>query len=337
MTKKQVSLTDVAKAVGLSKFSVSRALSGKDGVSKNTRDYVIVTAKKMGYKTKVPNRNLIFAFDLVVFNNADMTEFWMGVIAGAQKEAKRFGIHLVTRPIQNPTELMQAASIDIDGVIGGSGLSRKLLKHHQERGIKTVLISTALPGEQTHIISISEEEAAFEVGQHFKSLNHKALAFVTDRVSKPSFASRERGLKRFAEQEKLYYDLIEIDSNDPGRSFEHIFKDKIKMAIAPTALFCSTDSLAFAVIHALNRLGLSVPKDVSVIGVYNSYESSTSIPKLSSVDVPSEEIGKLAVRQLYSLVKAEDRFVPTRTFVMPSLIIRESTAKAENVRLYANR
>ena len=175
------------------------------------------------------------------------------------------------------------------------------------------------------------------MGQHFKSLNHKALAIVTDRVSKPSFASRERGLKRFAEQEKLYYDLIEIDSNDPGRSFEHIFKDKIKMAIAPTALFCSTDSLAFAVIHALNRLGLSVPKDVSVIGVYNSYESSTSIPKLSSVDVPSEEIGKLAVRQLYSLVKAEDRFVPTRTFVMPSLIIRESTAKAENVRLYANR
>ncbi len=337
MRKKQVSLTDVAEATGLSKYSVSRALSGKDGVSQDTRDYVMMTAKEIGYRTKKPNRKLIFAFDLVVFNNADMTEFWMGVIAGAQKEAKRLGIHLVTRPIQNPTEIMQLSAEDIDGVIGGSGLSRKLLKQYQKKGIKTVLISTALPGEQMHNISISEEEAAFEVGQHFKSLNHKTIAYVTDRISKPSFASRERGLKRFAEQEKLHYDLIEINSQDPGRSFELIFKDKIKKAIASTALFCSTDSLAFAVIHALNRLGLSVPKDVSVMGVYNTYESSTSIPKLSSVDVPREEIGKLALRQLYSLVKGEDNFVPTRTFVMPSLIIRESTARAGKVRLYAKR
>ena len=325
---KKVSLADIVSAVGVSKFSVSRALAGKSGVSEETRELVVETAKRLGYRVKPGRQRLIFQFDLVVYNDADMTEFWMGVITGAQREAKRLGVYLITRPIHDAEESLQPAGGELDGVIGGSGLSRELLERYRTRGVKTVLISTPAPGDPWHSVTIADEEGAFAVGRHLQTLGHVALAFVTDRVAKTSFANRERGLRRYAGDKGLEYRLIEVNGHEPGRSFEGVFGGLLKNGGAPTGLYCATDSLAFAVIHALNRLGLGVPRDVSVVGVYNTFESRSSVPRLTTLDVPREEIGKLAVRQLYALVATQEAFVPTRVQVAPSLVIRESTAKA---------
>src|SRR5690606_8250785 len=120
---------------------------------------------------------------------------------------------------------------------------------------------------------------------------------------------------------------ITIDSQSPGASFEKAFMGLAEGGERPTAVFCATDGLALTVMWALNRNGLEVPHDVSVVGCNGIMEAERSVPKLTTLEIPKRLIGAEAVRTLLDrLTSPGVTHVPRRLSFTPTLVIRESTA-----------
>jgi LacI family transcriptional regulator len=103
MTKKSVTLDDIAAHTGLSKYSVSRALAEKSGVSAETRERIQDAARSLGYratKAKAEQRERYRALLFVPYEDVSDHEFWMETIGGAEQEAVLLGIDLITRPFR---------------------------------------------------------------------------------------------------------------------------------------------------------------------------------------------------------------------------------------------
>jgi DNA-binding LacI/PurR family transcriptional regulator len=119
---------------------------------------------------------------------------------------------------------------------------------------------------------------------------------------------------------------VEVFLIADGADFEAQYRALVQQGKAPTALLCGTDGLAFTAIQALSHLGLSVPKDVSVVGFNDTPQAAQFRPKLTSVSVPKYEIGRKAVQNLHERLTGR-RTLATRTQFVPQLVVRDSCAK----------
>jgi LacI family transcriptional regulator len=329
---KQVTLDDIAQRVSLSKFSVSRALSGKTGVSEDTRRLVIRAARELGYQHPTlterevsTNRNIIL---LIPREDVHDGEFWMEVISGAEAEAERLGFGLVTRPLANDALSNKPSPQWMQGLIVAGSKAREAMASYLEMKIPITLITYPKPLELFDTVTIADWEGAYVAGRHLIELGHTRLAFVSDRPYKPSNAERARGfIEVIAAHKGIQFEEFHIQSDEPSISFEKAYAAALERGTQPTALFASTDGVAFNVMWALNRLGLKVPEDVSVVGFNDTIQASQFVPKLTTLRVPKRHIGAVAMQSLYRRIKGEDG--PARRLSLPpEFILRDSTGPA---------
>lgn len=333
MKKKTVTLDDIAEHTDLSKYSISRALADKSGVSEQTRERVLAAAKELGYNYSKPKRKTPKAARvllLIPFGDASDPEFWMETLSGAEAEAVNLNIDLIIKPFKVHAQLQDLPSEGVDGVIIAGSLARKAAQPFIDLGVPAAMISYVNPLEAFDAITIADYEGGAAVAEHFLDLGHTRLAFVIGRMFKPSFRHRYLGFKDTALQANAQFQLFELDPEDTGVSFEQQFQELEPSAPHPTAILCSTDTLALSTIWALSRLGKRVPDDISVVGFNNSRHAKQFVPKLTSVDVPKFEIGKRTVRDLFERISGL-RSIPTRTQFIPRLVMRASTAAPHTV------
>lgn len=336
---KRVTISDIAEHLGISKYSVSRALAGKSGVSEATRARVIAAAKELGYQpgSRDGQANPVRSHNLVLIIRRDEVhdhEFWMEVISGCEEEARRAGYDLVTRPLARE-EMEQKPVLDhVAGLIVAGSRARPAMDHYLAAGIPAVLITYPHPLEKIDSVTIADWEGGYAMAHHLIELGHRRLAFVTDTPEKPSHAWRYAGFRaRIERQDDARVIQLYIDADAPGASFERQFMKLAGSDQRPTAVFCATDGLALTVMWALNRNGLTVPDDVSVAGCNDILEAQRSTPKLTTLQIPKRALGSQAVSLLIDMIEGRRRpGVPRRISLMPSLILRESTAAPRPVR-----
>lgn len=328
---RRVTLEDIATQLGLSKYSVSRALSGKTGVSEETRKVVIETANAIGYR----HRSLARLKEaqatgtvalLIPHADVDDIEFWMGVISGANDEAEKLGYTFVTRPITNANIQTPPNVTSFKGIIVAGSRARPAMQPYLEAGLPACLVTYAKPLEPFDTVHSADYEGGMAAGQYLLELGHKHLAYVTEAPDKPSFHARARGFEAAIQQyDGCTFAEIHIDPGQPGASFETKFQAILREGLLPTAILTSTDGIAYTVLWALSRLGLSVPEDVSVIGHNDRADSVRIDPKLTTLRIATFEIGKMAMRFLHERMQEGFTFPPRRLEIRPELVIREST------------
>jgi LacI family transcriptional regulator len=126
MTKKSVTLDDIAAHTGFSKYSVSRALAEKSGVSAETRERIQDAARALSYratKAKAEQHERYRALLFIPYEDVSDHEFWMETIGGAEQEAVLLGIDLITRPFREGIPL-QSASERVDSMVMAGSLAR---------------------------------------------------------------------------------------------------------------------------------------------------------------------------------------------------------------------
>jgi LacI family transcriptional regulator len=325
MTKKSVTLDDIAAHTGLSKYSVSRALAEKSGVSAETRERIQDAARSLGYratKAKAEQRERYRALLFVPYEDVSDHEFWMETIGGAEQEAVLLGIDLITRPFREGMPL-QSASERVDGVVVAGSLARHASDGYVRRGTPIAMITYPNPLEDCDFVTVADAEGAAAVAQHVCKLGHTRLGFVTRALHKPTYTERLRGFQQTAQE---LGSSVEVFLIADGADFEAQYRALVQQGKAPTALLCGTDGLAFTAIQALSHLGLNVPKDVSVVGFNDTPQAAQFRPKLTSVSVPKYEIGRKAVQNLHERLTGR-RTLATRTQFVPQLVVRDSCAK----------
>lgn len=328
---KSVSLSDIAERLGISKYSVSRALTGKPGVSDATRRRVLRVAQEMGYvhpaleqRPTDPGERTVVV--LIPLQDLDDAEFWMGVIGGTISAAAQLGYTIATRAIDSADDGTRVSRHIVQGVIVAGSKARSALPPYLEAGVPASLITYPTPLEPFDAVHAADWEGGAMVAKHLADLGHVRLGYVTEGPERPSFAARARGFRDAAAGERGV-DVVEmhIDGDEPGLSFERAYAALADEDRAPTGILASTDSIAFAIAAALGRLGLEVPRDMSLVGFNDAVGSSRFVPKLTTLRIATGDIGAAAMRFLHERIEGS-RTPARRLELAPTFVLRDSTA-----------
>lgn len=326
----RVTVQKIADHLGISKFAVSRALTGKTGVSDETRRLVIDTASAFGYVSRprsVPSTDGIE----IIFHDPDVAhrELWVDVQAGVQIEGAKLGMATAVRwtaDTSEPARLLANAA----GFILIGPHDAAMLEAATATGAPCVRIgplATLLdPMDQ---VSSADREGTGAIAEHLLSLGHRKFVYAHGRPGYPGRIERLQSFRAALEAQPGIglRELVFPDDDQPGN-----FRDAIVQMVAedfvPTAFFCGNDDVAVTVVSEFLRMGLRVPEDVSVVG-FADYPIATQIaPRLTTVRSPHREMGAAAVRLIMSrlgLLGPRNDLPPQRLALVGKLIVREST------------
>lgn len=329
-TSKKVTLDDLSAELQLSKYSVSRALSGKGGVSPQTRDAVIEVATRLGYDHPALRRGervLQDAQILLVIPRTDAADesFWLEVMSGAESEAARLGCVLVTS-LAAENGHADAHLGKAQGILLAGRRSRGLLEGYLQTRLPVALIGYPEPGETFDAVHTDNWEAGYLAGAHLRELGHRNIAFVTAAPDEMSRRERLRGCRDALGGSQAQVTLVAFDPAEGTERFVERIRQDQPM---PTAIFCANDVPGLQVIWALHQAGLRVPQDLSVV---NSSAPSSAMqfgPEITTVRVPMREIGEAAMAMLARRMLASGERAPRRLSLGVQLHIGGTTGPAQ--------
>lgn len=328
----RVTVQAIADQLGLSKFAVSRALSGHSGVSEATRAAVVDLANRLGYVPRprpLPQTNI----EIVYHDPETMQrELWVEVQAGAQLEGARRGINTAIRWTGDP-HLVAALAAEADGMLLIGPHDEAVLAVIREAAIPCVRIGGELsPLEQVDAVGGADAEGAAMAAQYLLELGHKRFVYVQGRLGYPGRVTRlESFAKIIAETDGTELRDISFATDNAPDDFRAALMRMRAEGFTPTGFFCGNDSVAVTVLTELMRMGIRVPEDASVVGFADYAVASHTSPALTTIKVAYQQIGIAAVRLLLSRLGIggpRNDLPPQRIGLVPQLIVRDSAGPA---------
>lgn len=329
-------LSEVARTVGVSEATVSRVLNEKPGVGEATRQAVLTALDVLGYErpTKLRGeRARLVGLVLPELSNPIFPAF-AEVVGGALAQSGYTPV-LCTHTAGGVTE---ADYIDlllqqqVSGVVFAGGLYTQELASHEhyqrlrEVKLPTVLVSAPIEGLGFPTVSCDDRLAAQLAIRHLRQLGHTRIGYVLGpRDHIPSIrkyqAAKQETLAHGLEfdEQAVSWSLFSLEAGQAGAT--SLLNGDV------TALVCASDPLALGAIRAVHRAGLSVPRDISVIGFDDSALMGSVDPPLTTLRQPIEPMGRLVMELLTAQMKNEAPDIQEFLFE-PELVVRASTGPA---------
>lgn len=313
--KKRVSIKDVARAAGTSIATVSRILNASDHpVSEELRARVEEAAHKLEYRPNRMAQNLrnkqAGAVGLLVRDIADT--YFSNIARGVTEEAGAMGLMpLVCSSKRNPELEIEflyfLAQYQVAGIIlAGAGwrdaaFMTKMataVKDIQDMGIR--IVACAPQGAPMPVAMVDNIAIGREAFARLHALGHKKIGLITGEDSNLSSHLRIEGFMEAAGAAGAAPDPSEMLALGHF-SWEHGYRaSRELMHRRPdiTAFFCSNDNIAVGALRGLGEMGLSIPGDVSVLGVGDIDMAPYTTPPLSTFHIPFAEMGRIGVRMV---------------------------------------
>ncbi|MGC9665592.1 LacI family DNA-binding transcriptional regulator [Planosporangium sp. 12N6] len=329
---RRVTITAIAREAGVSVPTVSRVLNGHSDVAPETRERIEELLHRHAYKRRVPGSRTNASLVDLVFTDLD-SPWAVEIIRGVEEVAHAAGVGTVVSAIHRGTTptrqwLQNLRTRATDGVIlVASDLAPSIPAELRRLHVPMVLVDPAgLPTIDAPTIGATNWAGGLRATEHLIGLGHRRIGFIAGPPRLLCSRARLDGFRTAMEAAG-----IEVDESlvQPG-DFYH--KSGFEGAAAlldldrpPTAIFASSDQMAFGVYEAVRRRGLRVPDDVSVVGFDDLPEACWSPPPLTTVRQPLVEMGRLAGRTVLRLAQGEPLDTP-RVELATELVVRESTA-----------
>jgi len=331
--RKKVTMQDIADRLNISKNSVSQALSGKPGVSEETRQRVIQMAKELGYtysNNKFLNKDKPKNIALIASNHTfSLKSFFGEIYLNVEREINRRGYTLLIQSINEDykDQLILPPIIknnQIDGIIVLSHISSEYINMVIETGIPTVVIDHHYPNMKADAVLTNNRFGAFTAIEHLIKLGHSDIAFVGNINYSPSYYERLEGYLLAFHQYSLKVDPQFLFTD--ALETENYIKSLInRLKKHPTAWFCVNDGLGYLINTQLQQYNVKVPDMASVCSYDNGQLSKISTPKITTMDINLDYFARRSVEQL--LWRMEHPHEPFQEILLPSkLIQRESTS-----------
>lgn len=324
---------DVARAAGVSTATVSRVLSRPDLVSARTRDSVLAAVAATGYRVNQAARNLRRrrTGGIVVLVPHLSNPFFSLILDGIARVASGAGLNVLVADTQEPKGADRRIAFYLDDnradgliVLDGS-LPASVLSG---RGRRPPLVFACEWMEGRPAVTIDNRQGAATAVGHLLALGHRRIGHVTGPPGNVLTVQRLAGVRAALAAAGLAAD---------GRwFFEGDFTLSSGVAAArrflalrdrPTAVFCASDAMACGFVSELDRAGVKVPRDVSVVGFDDIDIAAHFIPPLTTIHQPRAAIGEAAAGMLLGLMATEDGEGAAPGRVLPTeLVVRASTA-----------
>lgn len=333
--KQPLKMADLARLAGVSKSTVSRALSGSELINPETRDRIQALAKEHKYRLDTRARHFRLKQKLniaVIIPSADEAKwqlsdpFFLELIGGIAVSLNEKGhdLHLsVANSNQSADLAARVHDMGCDGVIViGQWRIHAQLKALAESFPSLVVWGADLPDCNYCTVGGDNYRGGYLAAQHLIEIGRRNIAFIGDwtvpeggmRFQGYLDALRDAGLKRNK--------LLEAQTGLNKRAGYQATVALLARGIGFDALFSVSDAFAMGAICALNEHGISVPDDVAVVGYDDLLLASYYMPSLSTIHQDREIGGRIMVERLIHIIEGQD----VESFMLPTnLVVRDSS------------
>ncbi len=338
MTSRRATLVDVAKLAGVSRATAARALTAPELLSRKTLAAVTGAISTLGYVSDGAARTLASGRSNMV--GAVVPTLLNSVFARAihhlQVGLADGGMQLVVAAHEyNPALEAQAVraliSRGIDAIVL-VGAERPSDTWSLLRASHIPVVLTYTFHAEFHSIGFDNAEAGALAARHLIGLGHQRIGFISGpRRSNDRMALRITGAADALVAAGLELPRAMISEQEFSLSGGKLGAHQLmSLARPPTAIIGGNDLLAAGALHELGERGLQVPEDVSVIGMENLEITAFTRPTLTSVQLPTEEIGLATAQHVLAVLRGAP--VDRRVEFPVSLIERHSTSRPSSCR-----
>ena len=266
--------------------------------------------------------------------------FFPPIIRGAEEAARERGYELVLcntddSPDRETASLRLLRERQADGVLfATSRMADATLAAVRRERFPFVLVNRGSRVSADLSVEVDNERLAAAVVAHLASLGHRRIAHIAGPLSTTTGAERAMGYREALRAQGITPDpALVAEAGAYSDEAGHEAAGSL-LRSGPTAIFAANDLLALGALRAARAAGLSVPRDVSLVGVNDIPLVGLIDPPLTTVRVPGREMGQMAARMLIALLENE-RIVRTHVLLDTTLVVRASTAAPSRQRVVA--
>lgn len=324
--------------LGVSVTTVSKALRGLPDIGPATRQQVLEAAQSMNYKPNpialslVKNETRTIGVIIPSFT----IPFYASAISGIQKKASEQGYQIMIcqsgesydMEIQSVQTLLNSR---VDGLVVSLASETTQFDHFQsliDQGIPLVLFNRVCEDLLVSKVVVDDYAGAYNAVKHLVEIGCRRIAHIAGPdgllLSKNRRLGYETALRDAGQSVQEKYILPCDFSIEQGKSISQAF---MNLPMPPDAIFAVCDSAAFGAISTCRMLGLSVPRDMAIVGFTDEPVASYMDPSLTTVAQPTFLIGELAAEMLLNQIASGEPFVPAIRTLPTSLILRQSTSR----------
>lgn len=332
---------DVARMAGVAIKTVSRVLNDEPNVAEATRARVLEAMKALDYHPSLSARSLAgrrsYLIGLVYENPSAnyIVDVQHGAMERCRKERFRLFVHQCSG---NSDEISRdvVGLIDqthVDGLIVTPPLSEsiELIRALDKRKVPFVRIAPNDIKHRSPYVDMDDEGAAREMTEYLIGLGHRQIGFIIGHQSHYASGLRLRGYKAALQAHRIAYHPAYVKQGQfVFESGLDAARELLALPKPPTAIFASNDDMAAGVLMAAQKMGISVPKQLSVVGFDDTYIARVVTPQLTTVHQPSYGLAYAAADLLFQQLR---NGTPERSTRLPyKLVIRDSAGPAPSGR-----
>ena len=333
----KVTIYDIAKKLNITAATVSRALNGNPNISEKTRQTVLAAAKEMNYK----QNKLALALKSGKSNHIGVivprinTNFFGSVIRGIEEELNAKGYNIIICQSHNDEE-MEAKNIEtlidshVDAIfISSSSKSSASLQKVLDEKIPLIFFDRRKIMNNVSSVTIDDFAGGYMATKHLIDSGCRKIAhIISGPIELEIFKERHRGYQQALEDHNIDYRkdyVLRTNSSieEGKRAVEILFSLNEK----PDAIFSASDFVALGAIQELQKRGIKVPEEVSVIGFANEPFTDFLELSISTIDQFPLEMGRTVARVYLNQETGDEAGgnVQKKVVLQPKLIARKST------------
>ena len=336
ITDEKPTLADVALATGVSVATVSKVVNGREDVSAKTRTKVLAALRATEYRSPGQRRPAgAAAMVEVIFDSLD-SNYASTVLNGILNYAAKIRVEVVLSTVGSlppgEQDLGRMAERIIDEarvgmIVVTSAFNESQLIELRRRRIPVIVVDPLNP-PPADVISVGATNwsGGRAAADHLLDLGHRRIAYLGGPESSECNQARLHGYMSALMSRGIEFDP-EIVIHGSFR-IEHGIRGLTALLAQhdqPTAIFAGNDAIAVGVLKEARRRGIRVPEDLSLVGFDGTALAEDSVPALTSVTQPLNDMGRMALRTLLRQAKGE-QLDSHRVELATQLVVRESTS-----------
>lgn len=338
-----ITTKEIAQKLNISSSAVSLALNGRKGISAETRAKVIELAEKHGLqrgRKRDANQGVILLVVFMRYNwMSSENNFFSALLNGIATECQADNYNLQITYFSASGDIKeQIRKIENTQCSGIILLATEMLENEiqifEELTKPLVVMDNFFDATRFSSVTINNLQGASQATQYVLQAGHRRIGYLLSNVRIRNFEERRMGahyavtrfMNEHGQTEKVdeIFIPVELGLNDLNQTYNFISNYLEYKSDLPTALIADNDTIAISCIRALLDHGYRIPEDISIVGFDNAAMVNLTYHDLTTVNVPKEHLGSLALQRLLAEIAADGNLHACRTCVNTSLVVRGS-------------
>jgi LacI family transcriptional regulator len=335
MGRENITIKDIARELGISPSTVSRALKDHPDISKATRDAVNELAERWNYRPNPIALSLKSGSSktIGVIIPEVVHYFFSTVISGIEDVLYQRDYNMILcqsnemweHEVKNIRTLLSSR---VDGILASVTKTTVDFSHYRsilDKDIPLVFFDRAAEELKTDSVVIDDETGAYKAVNHLLRTGKKRIVHLSGPMQLAIARARLNGYLKAMKEYRLTPSEQDIVKCDDIQSAETVVPELLMRTPRPDAFFAVNDLTAAQALMIIKRYGLKIPEEIAIVGFTNSQIATLTDPGLTSVDQKGYEMGKVAATLLIDRIENPRNPVQNR-IITSELVIRGSSS-----------